>query len=76
MGKSVFLILYLWHSVTAMHYSRGGPAISITPMPNLNVCEIVGKSAKEVFDRCSVHSSYTDNNDFWATQYKCVEVSK
>ena len=57
--KTVFLILYFWHSATlektGYHYwtlsQTGGPVFELKEMPNLTTCEVVGAKAKEIVDK-------------------------
>jgi hypothetical protein len=42
------LLFYLWHSAEG---GAGGPSFTITPMPSAQVCEAVGRAAKEMVDR-------------------------
>lgn len=44
--KSVFLIMYLWHTAGSGQSSIGGPAMTVAQMPSLTVCEKVGAVAE------------------------------
>lgn len=72
--KSVFLILYLWHGGT-----RGGPAITVAPMPSLAACQQVGTQAKTLADsQPREHEregwGIASEGDFRPAVFRCIEV--
>lgn len=64
--KTVYLILYLYHSQWGGSASTGGPSIAITQMPSLVACEAVGAQAKTLAD------SRIPAVD---AAYRCIEVA-
>ena len=74
--KSVFLIMYLWHTAGGGQSSVGGPAMTVTPMPSLVVCEKVGIVVKTFADEQMKSTS----GMLWVhappkpAEFRCIEV--
>lgn len=72
--KTVYLILYLYHSHWGGSASTGGPSITVAPMPSLAACEAVGTQAKSLAD-----SRIPDvGGNIWRSipaVYRCIEVA-
>lgn len=75
--KTVFLILYLWHSDQTSHHfhydnnragMNGGPVLRIERMESLRQCDAVGKEVKNLAD-AQPHGTEP-------VAYRCIEVSK
>lgn len=72
--KSVFLIMYLWHTAGGGQSSVGGPAMTITPMPSLVVCEKVGVVVKAFADQQAPPAIYWANHSAKPAEFRCIEV--
>lgn len=72
--KSVFLIMYLWHTAGSGQSSIGGPAMTVAQMPSLTVCEKVGAEAKAFTDRQAVPKNYWSNLYSVPAEFRCIEV--
>lgn len=70
--KHVFLIMYLWHRDGVGNWQVGGPAATVTPMPSIAVCEVVGSQAKTFFD---ARLNKTPLSGGTPTVFRCVEVA-
>ncbi len=72
--KSVFVIMYLWHTAGSGQSSIGGPAMTVAQMPSLTVCEKVGAVAKAFADRQAVPANYWSNLHSAPAEFRCIEV--
>jgi hypothetical protein len=73
--KSVFLIMYLWHTAGGGQSSIGGPAMTVVPMPSLVVCEKVGAVAKAFADQRGIPKNFWSGNAATLpAEYRCIEV--
>ena len=73
--KSVFLIMYLWHTAGSSQSSIGGPAITVAQMPSLTVCEKVGAEAKAFADQRAIPKNYwAGNHATRPAEFRCIEV--
>ncbi len=78
--KVVFLVLYLWHGNNAAYSNNafGGPSFTVTPMPNIKICEKVGKQAKELADsrynaRYYVADGWSSVKRYNTADFWCIE---
>lgn len=67
--KLVYLILYLYHG----SYRAGGPVLTITPMPSLAACEVVGQAAKALSD---ANAPGPGDHFGPVSAFRCVEVAR
>lgn len=78
--KAVFLLFYVWHHFGSDWDSKsqmGGPALTVSPMPSLAVCEAVGRLAKEFADGEGMGRRHGGPESYSRPAvYRCVEVPK
>lgn len=68
--KSVFLVMYLWHTWAYGTYAGlGDPALTITPMPSKAICESVGALVSNRLKQNDLPPSKA------STYYWCVEAN-
>jgi hypothetical protein len=72
--KSVFLIMYLWHTAGGGNSAVGGPAMTVVPMPSLVVCEKVGAVAKTFADQRVTKGDWNTYHASLPAEYRCIEV--
>lgn len=72
--KSVFLIVYLWHTAGGGQSSVGGPTMTVTPMPSLVVCERVGAVAKAFAEQQAPPTNYWAHHLSKPAEFRCIEV--